>query len=44
MLRRVLLVFSSAALGLGLVSCAKLEAEDPLAVRGMGRLATEPGG
>ena len=41
MLRRVLLVCCSAALGLGLVSCSKLEDEDPLAVRGMGRLTIE---
>lgn len=41
MLRKFLLVCCSAALGLGLVSCAKLEDEDPLAVRGMGRLTIE---
>jgi hypothetical protein len=41
MLARVLLVLCGAMLGLGVVSCAKLEDEDPLAVRGMGQLAAE---
>ena len=42
MLRGILFALCGAVLGLALVSCAKLEDEDPLAVRGMGRLATEP--
>ena len=41
MLVRILLVLCGAMLGLGAVSCAKLEDEDPLAVRGMGKVASE---
>ena len=42
MLSRILLVLCGAALGLGVVSCAKLADEDPLSVRGHGQIAPAP--